>query len=87
MEILKVKGFLDDKLSDKPDLLNDYDAVVFDLDNCLASYKMEEISKLIIDGYLTALTDNFNYPLMSKTVDFDIKLNNAIWDIENGTII
>ena len=70
----------------------DYDVIGFDVDNTIVKYNLAEVSKLIIQTYLTDLHDNFKgYPKETTDFDFDnhhsLQLNNAVWDIENGNIL
>ena len=46
-----------------PNLLQEYDAVGFDADNCFVKYNVVALSRLIIKEYLADLHENFDYPV------------------------
>jgi hypothetical protein len=56
---LKEYFFQDKK---KPNLMTDYDVIGFDMDNCIASYKVLELTKHLVKGFLTELQAKFKYP-------------------------
>ena len=62
------------------------------MDNCLVKFNSEEITKALVDSHLMALHQTIEgYPKeitdFNYAENFGVFLNNAIWDIENGTII
>ena len=76
-----------------PDLLNDYDAIGFDI-NCLMKITdWFEFSKFMVKTLLMGLHDNFEewYPQIIADIDYEkiqsVWLNGAIWDTDNGTIL
>jgi hypothetical protein len=76
---------------DPPNLLQDYDAIGFDMENAFIKYHPAELSRLLIKTYLTSLHEDFRYP--SEIAEFNFKkiigtaFNNAVWDIKNGCIL
>jgi hypothetical protein len=76
----------------QPNLMEDYDCVGFDVNNCLVKMNIEEVTKALILSHLEALCTKFEgYPKEIMNFNFEenfgVCLNNAIWDIENGTVI
>ena len=75
-----------------PDLLEEYDAVGFSLDNCLAKYNAKEYAKLVISSFLEELYVNcVGYPKSTTNFDFDKHLglftNCVVWDIKTGAVL
>ena len=78
--------------SDKvaPNLAADYDVIGFDADHCLVKYNIPRLSSMINRCFAKDLTANFGYPPeISQIPDelIGISLNNAVWDIENRTLL
>ena len=75
----------------EPPDLSTYDAIGFEVDNCLVRYHMKPLTKLIIDALLTDLVTEFKYP--QEVLQFNYErmlgyyLNYAVWDIERGTVL
>lgn len=64
----------------------------FSIDSCFVKYNMQELTKLVVDSLLSQLHDSCKgYPSQVKQFDYkrnaQVCLNNAIWDIEHGTIL
>ena len=74
-----------------PDLVRDYDIIGFDADHSLIKYKLRPTQELLIESVLNDLVNAFDYPAEIQDFDFnkqlDMHLNNAVWDIENGTVL
>ena len=75
-----------------PNLNKDYDVIGFDADHCMVKYNIDALTKLIVTQHLEQLKNEFEgYP--PEVVDFDLEnyagviLQNACWDIENGTLL
>lgn len=71
--------------------MQDYDVIGFDADHCFVKYNVFEMAKLVVQSYLDDLHDSQGYPKEITDFNFDkhlsVMLNNAVWDIENGTIL
>jgi hypothetical protein len=71
-------------------MLDDYDVIGIDFDNCLAQYNNKELGANIIMDHLNDLQTHFEgYSKEILNFDYDnmLMLNNAVWDIEWGTIL
>ena len=57
--------------------------------DCFVKYNVYELAKLVVQSYLDDLHDSQGYPKEIKDFKYDKHLskmlNNAVWDIENGT--
>ena len=74
-----------------PDLIKDYDAIGFSIDSCFVEYHEKELICHVIRSLLTSLHEDCHYPkeVLQFDYDKDLKffLNNAIWDIQRGTVL
>jgi hypothetical protein len=76
----------------QPDLMK-YDAVGFEVENCLVKFDHVGLCKQLITGYLNELVTEFptDYPMNITEFDFDKHLglyfNEAVWDISLGTML
>jgi hypothetical protein len=87
--MLKPFYFFKDK--EKPNLLS-YDAIGFELNECLVKFNQIKVTRLYIAGVLKDLQLCFKgYRKMVRQFNFDIDMklfmNAAVWDIDNQTVI
>ena len=78
----------------QPDLLREYDVIGFDVNHCLVKYNEQKLIKQIVKGHLSELVECQLYPEQTTAYDYEKQLgfqnywlSNAVWDIENGTIL
>jgi hypothetical protein len=70
--------------------LNDYDVLGFDADHCLVKYNTQALTELIVNSFLSDLTNRFGYPKVKFDFENGIEslmLNSVVWDIQNGTLL
>ena len=77
---------------DPPNLMADYDAIGFDMENCFIKYHTYEMVRMLVKTMLQSLVEDFTgYP--KDIIDFNFKknlgvcINNGVWDIAHGTIL
>ena len=74
-------------------LLADYDVIGFDIDNCLVKFNKEKYTICAVKAILAELHRQFPAYYPAEVLDFDysknldVFLNNAVWDVEHGTIL
>jgi hypothetical protein len=74
-------------------MLRDFNAIGFDVDFCLAKFNVKELMKPVVQAMLDDLQAAHpdNYPILIRHYEFEkhsgVFLNNAVWDIEKGTIL
>ena len=82
------------KYKQAPNLLEDYDAIGFAIDNnCLVQYEPMELMQLMVECFLVELHEFLPEYYPEKIIEFDFDrdfspwLSNSVWDIDRGLII
>ena len=73
--------------------MEEYDCISFEVDHCLVKYNVIDMTVLVVKSYLRDLHETFPDYYPEEVIEFDfhnnlgVFLNNAIWDIYNGTVL
>ena len=69
----------------------EYDAIGFDLESTIVKFNMPELTKHAIFEILEKLYDTKSYPYDTRDFEYDdhidLTLQNAVWDIDHGTVL